>query len=313
MTDAGVTDVTVALGSNGGLEFTSTATGTSASVTIDNFTGNIDGTSDAFVASDLGLVETAAGEVTATGESDAFTLTAGQVVSFDVNDVKVTLGSADSTAATTFSASDIATAINTALLEAGNYDLSAKVDTATGEVNITSRDLGAKAEVTIDNFTGTTDGTAAFTATTLGMTTTTDTGTETAVNTSGSKTVVGSNYTDTITLTIASLTTGSLGIDELNVSTQDGAGEALAVLDMAIDKVSNVRAEMGATVSRLEYRSTQLETSIENLEASESAIADVDIASEQARLSAASVKVQAAVAAASQANKMPENLLKLLQ
>nr|WP_280115351.1 flagellin [Roseibium aestuarii] len=82
---------------------------------------------------------------------------------------------------------------------------------------------------------------------------------------------------------------------------------------MAIDKVSNVRAEMGATVSRLEYRSTQLETSIENLEASESAIADVDIASEQARLSAASVKVQAAVAAASQANKMPENLLKLLQ
>ncbi|MEM5582353.1 MULTISPECIES: flagellin [unclassified Roseibium] len=82
---------------------------------------------------------------------------------------------------------------------------------------------------------------------------------------------------------------------------------------MAIDEVSNARAEMGATMSRFEFRSAQIETSIENLDAAQSAIADVDIAKEQATLSAASVKVQAAVAAASQANEMPENLLALIR
>nr|WP_149893538.1 flagellin [Roseibium aestuarii] len=312
LTAAGVTDVTVATGTNGGLEFTSSAKGAAATITIDNFTGNIDGSSDAFVVSDLGLTETAAGEVTAAGESDAFTLTAGQVVSFDVNDVKVSFGSADSTAAATFSAADVASAITTALADAGKYDLKASVDATTGEVSIASRATGEKATVTIDNFTGTTDGSTAFSATTLGMTATTDTGTETAATTTGADVVVGSDYTDTITLTIQSLTTSALGIDKLNVATQAGAEEALAVLDSAINTVSQARAEMGATVSRLEYRSTQLESSIENLEAAKSAISDVDIASEQASLSASAVKVQAAVAAASQANQMPQNLLKLL-
>ncbi|WP_417694036.1 flagellin, partial [Roseibium sp.] len=314
---AGATDVTVAVGANGGLEFTSTATGTSAAVTIDNFAGNIDGSSDAFELADLGLTETTvgSGNVTASGESDAFTLTAGQVVTFDVNDVTVSFGDADSTTETTFSATQVADAINEALAQANNYELTASVDADTGEVELISRELGTKASVTLDNFTGSTDGTAAFAEADLGLTSTTatDTGEKTDVLTTGSDIVVGSDYTDTITLKIASLTTNALGIVDLNVSSQEGAEEALAVLDMAIDKVSNVRAEMGATVSRLEYRSTQLETSIENLEASESAISDVDIASEQAHLSAASVKVQAAVAAASQANQMPENLLKLLQ
>ncbi len=77
--------------------------------------------------------------------------------------------------------------------------------------------------------------------------------------------------------------------------------------------MSNARAEMGATMSRFEFHSAQIDTSIENLEAAESAISNVDIASEQASLSASSVKVQAAVAAAAQANQMPENLLSLLQ
>ncbi|MBO0347516.1 flagellin [Roseibium sp. CAU 1637] len=262
----------------------------------------------------LGLTETDTGEVTASGESDAFTLTAGQVVTFDVNDVTVSFGDADSTEATTFSATEVSAAINTALADAGNYDLTASIDSDTGEIELTSRQTGTKASVTLDNFTGSTDGTAAFAEADLGLTSTTATatGTSTDVSTTGATVVVGSDYTDTITLTIQNLNTTALGINELDVSTQAGAEEALAVIDNAIDSVSQARAEMGATVSRLEYRSTQLETSIENLEAAQSAISDVDIASEQASLSASAVKVQAAVAAASQANQMPQNLLKLL-
>ena len=92
-----------------------------------------------------------------------------------------------------------------------------------------------------------------------------------------------------------------------------GQIEALSILDTAIETISNARAKMGASMSRFEFRSAQIDTSVENLDAAKSAIADVDIAKEQASLSSSSVKVQAAVAAASQANQMPQNLLSLLK
>ncbi|CAI9400551.1 A-type flagellin [Pleomorphomonas sp. T1.2MG-36] len=107
-------------------------------------------------------------------------------------------------------------------------------------------------------------------------------------------------------------TTGS-GTQQLSVSTQDNATSALDTIDAAIDKVSAARASIGAQESRFEFSSESIATSIENLEAANSAITDVDVASEEAKLASAEVKVQAAVAAASSANDMTQNLLKLLQ
>ena len=148
---------------------------------------------------------------------------------------------------------------------------------------------------------------------TLGLTAGTTHGTTTAVESTGADIVVGSTSADTINLSIESLTAKDLGIADLDVSTKEGANEALSILDTAIDTISNARAEMGATMSRFEFRSAQIDTSVENLEAAKSAIADVDIAKEQASLSSSTVKVQAAVAAASQANQMPQNLLSLIR
>jgi len=107
-------------------------------------------------------------------------------------------------------------------------------------------------------------------------------------------------------------TTGS-GTQQLSVSTQANATSALDTIDAAIDKVSAARASIGAQESRFEFSSESIATSIENLEAANSAITDVDVASEEAKLASAEVKVQAAVAAASSANDMTQNLLKLLQ
>ncbi|MCM5560195.1 hypothetical protein M4J40_21210 [Pleomorphomonas sp. NRK JP5] len=77
--------------------------------------------------------------------------------------------------------------------------------------------------------------------------------------------------------------------------------------------MSAARASIGAQESRFEFSSESIATSIENLSAANSAITDVDVASEEAKLASAEVKVQAAVAAASSANDMTQNLLKLLQ
>ncbi|WP_449301089.1 flagellin [Phreatobacter aquaticus] len=97
------------------------------------------------------------------------------------------------------------------------------------------------------------------------------------------------------------------------MATQDGATAALDKLDAAINAVSQARADIGATESRFNFRSESIATSIENLDAARSAISDVDVASESAKLASAKVKTQAAVAAASQASQMPQDLLKLLQ
>lgn len=126
--------------------------------------------------------------------------------------------------------------------------------------------------------------------------------------------VVGSDATaDTITVTIDALDATTLGVDTQDISTQAGATTAIAAIDTAIDSVSSARANIGALQSRFEFRSNTIATSIENLEAANSAIKDVDVAQESANLASIKVKTQASVAAAAQANSMPSELLKLLQ
>ncbi len=106
----------------------------------------------------------------------------------------------------------------------------------------------------------------------------------------------------------------AVGSDEtLSVATQTDAAEAIAALDIAIDTVSAARAAIGAMESRFAFRAEAISTSIENLNAANSAIIDTDVAAESANLASAKVKTQAAVAAAAQANQMPQDLLKLLQ
>ena len=232
--------------------------------------------------------------------------------SFTLNDVEITItATSDGTSTAALTAQEIADQINEQLNDDGNYQIEASVDATSGNLVITTLATGDNAEISIED----TAGTAAV-LTALGLTAGTDesaSGTTTEVDTTGAEIVVGSTSADTINLSISTLTCEALGIDELDVSTEEGAAEALSILDMAIDTISAARAEMGAEMSRFEFRSAQIDTSVENLEAAESAIADVDIAAEQASLSSSSVKVQAAVAAATQANEMPQNLLSLVQ
>lgn len=129
---------------------------------------------------------------------------------------------------------------------------------------------------------------------------------------SGVSVLVGSSGTDTITISLSNLQASSLGVSTLDVSTQSGASTALTALDSAIDTVSAARADIGAQESRFNFSSDSISTQTQNLQSANSAIKDVDIASEQSMLSSAEVKTQAAVSAESAANQMPQYLLKLL-
>ncbi|MCK9915627.1 flagellin FliC [Microbacteriaceae bacterium K1510] len=125
--------------------------------------------------------------------------------------------------------------------------------------------------------------------------------------------LVGTDASDTIQIKIDNLSASNLGISSLDISTQTGADSALTTLDTAISSVSSARANIGAQESRFEFRSNALSSTEENLSSAKSSITDVDVAAEQANLSSAEVKTQAAVAAAAQANQMPQYLLSLLK
>lgn len=124
---------------------------------------------------------------------------------------------------------------------------------------------------------------------------------------------VGTTSNDNITVQIAGVTTTGLGINTLDVGTSATAAAALTALDTAVTTLSDARADVGALISRFEFRSDMIDTTIENTEAAQSAIMDVDVAEEQSKLSSEKVLTQAAIAVLSQANSMPENLLSLLR
>ncbi len=124
--------------------------------------------------------------------------------------------------------------------------------------------------------------------------------------------IIAVNFDD-LASSIAGFTAASLGVGSSTVATATGASSALSVIDLAIDRVSEARANVGAVISRFEFRGQQVATSIENITAAQSSILDVDLAAEQSRLVSSQVLVQASVSALSQANQLPQNLLRLLQ
>ena len=133
---------------------------------------------------------------------------------------------------------------------------------------------------------------------------------------------VGTDATDLITVGFQSLatgitnfttaTTGGLSLTS-DVTTAANATTAMGQIDSAIDNISEARANAGAFISRFEFRGQQIATSTENIQAAESAISDVDLAAEQAKLVSSQVLVQASVSALSQANQIPQSLLRVLQ
>lgn len=124
---------------------------------------------------------------------------------------------------------------------------------------------------------------------------------------------VGANKGQYIELEIPALNTVNLGIDDLDVTTEDSATAAIDTIGAAINQLSAVRAKIGAYANRLEHTITNLDTSTENVTAAYSRIMDVDMATEMTEYSTVQVLVQASTSMLAQANERPQQVLQLLQ
>ena len=100
--------------------------------------------------------------------------------------------------------------------------------------------------------------------------------------------------------------------DGSTISTQERAQKALEALQNAIVSKDSIRAHLGAMQNRLENTISNLQIQAENLQAAESRISDVDVASEMTNFVKNQILTQSAVAMLSQANSLPQLALNLL-
>ena len=105
----------------------------------------------------------------------------------------------------------------------------------------------------------------------------------------------------------------SLGIDGIDISTQEGAKAAVDVIKSAINYVSDVRGTLGATQNRLDHTINNLSVMEENIQDAESTIRDTDVADEMMAYTKNNILIQSAQAMLAQANQVPQGVLQLLQ
>ena len=96
------------------------------------------------------------------------------------------------------------------------------------------------------------------------------------------------------------------------VSTQEAAQKALVGLNDAVISKDKIRAHLGALQNRLENTISNLTTQTQNLQAAESRISDVDVATEMTAFVRNQILTQSAVAMLSQANSMPQMAMQLI-
>jgi flagellin len=126
---------------------------------------------------------------------------------------------------------------------------------------------------------------------------------------------------DSITVTIDTLTTGALKIGTFGVaagaatyvSDQATAVTAISALDIAINSVNTMRANIGAFINRLEHAINNLSVSNTNQQAAESKIRDVDFASETSNYTKNQILMQSSTAMLAQANALPSSVLALFK
>ena len=114
-------------------------------------------------------------------------------------------------------------------------------------------------------------------------------------------------------VTVSDMHTSSLGIAGIDIGTQDGAAAAVDLIKKAINKVSSVRGDLGATQNRLDHTINNLSVMTENIQDAESTIRDTDVADEMMAYTKNNILVQSAQAMLAQANQVPQGVLQLLQ
>jgi flagellin len=135
---------------------------------------------------------------------------------------------------------------------------------------------------------------------------------------------VGANYGQQVKIGVQDMAAGQLArgvanasnfdsLNDIDVTSAEGAADALLLIDAAIDSVSEQRSELGAFQrNTLESNLNNLRIAAENLGAAESTFRDADLALEMAEFTKLQILAQTSTAMMAQANAIPQTVLRLI-
>lgn len=124
---------------------------------------------------------------------------------------------------------------------------------------------------------------------------------------------IGANEHQNMDVRIPEISAESLYLDTVDVTIKGGPERALNTLDDAIARLNEVRSRIGAFQNRLEYATTSLGATEENMTSAYSTILDTDMAEEMTEYTQQNILDQATISVLSQANDLPQQVLSLLQ
>jgi flagellin len=124
---------------------------------------------------------------------------------------------------------------------------------------------------------------------------------------------IGSEEGQILEMSIPKTSLRNMGIESLDLSTQELAQKGIDQLDFDISFVNKVRGQLGAYQNRMESTAASLGVTEENLTSAYARIMDVDMAEEMTQYTTYQVLSQAGTAVLAQANERPSSILQLLQ
>lgn len=275
------------------------------------------------ITADTGVTATA--KTTATMSS----LSTSGTIGFSLQGSNTTAVAISATVLTT-DLTNLVSAINE---QSGNTGITATLDSTKTSVTL---EQSAGYDIKVSNFlhgssNAAVSGTISFAGSEAASPTAVTLGADSTTGTSDSSTVGGEltfsssssfNVTSSIAAAAGSLfstaanqaNTSSLSsIDEIDISTVEGAADAIKSVDGALSQIDTMRGELGAVMNRFESTISNLSNVAENLSAARSRILDADIAQETSAMTKNNILQQAGVSILAQANQAPQLALSLLQ
>lgn len=124
---------------------------------------------------------------------------------------------------------------------------------------------------------------------------------------------IGANEGQVLAIRIPEVSLDTLGLSDIDISTQEGAQRAIELSKQANAYISSVRSRIGAYENRLEHTQSSLGVTEENVTSAFSRIMDTDMAEEMTEYANQQVLNQAGISVLTQANQRPAEVLQLLQ
>lgn len=123
---------------------------------------------------------------------------------------------------------------------------------------------------------------------------------------------IGASTKETMDVGFYYLGSKALEIDNMEFGTIEGANKAIDTLANAIQAVTVIRSDFGASQNHLEHTHNNLSVTSENMTAAESAIRDTNMAEEVTRFTSRNVVLQSSMSMQTQANSMAQTVLSLI-